>query len=137
MREGTGATPRSIEVTIYAETFSADELLAAIKSKYEGQPITLDVRREPATFRQLDPAAVVAIVAATGVVARTFLKGIFDLASERHKQTVTIKGIRDGKEVQLVVPITASNNEIERVIELWQGMAKPQIELSDESPRRS
>ena len=136
MTEETGAAPRSIEVIIHAGAFSADELLAGIKSKCEGQPVTFDLRRGPATFRQLDPAVVVAIVAASAVVARAFLKGVFDWASERRRQTVTIKGIREGKEFQLIVPITASNDEIERVIALWQVMAKPQIELSDESPRR-
>ena len=92
-----------------------------------------DMRRGPSTLRHVDQGVVVAVMAASGVVLRTFLKGLFDWISERRRQTVTLKGVRDGKEVQLVVPITASNDEIERVIALWQVMARPQIEISDEA----
>src|SRR5437879_1857058 len=136
MTKQTEAGPQSIEMVIRPGAFSADEVLAGVKSKCKGQPVTFDIRTGAATFRQPDPAVVVAIVAASGVVARTVLKGIFDWVSERQRQTLTIKGMRDGKEFQLVVPLTASNHEIERVIAQWQVMAKPQIELSDDSLHR-
>jgi hypothetical protein len=136
MTKETKAAPQPIEIVIRSGAVSADEVLVGLKSKCEGQPVTFDVRTGAATLRQPDPAVVVAIVAASGVVARTVLKGIFDWVSERQRQTLTIKGIRDGKEFQLVVPLTASNDEIERVIALWQVMAKPQIVLSDDSSHR-
>jgi hypothetical protein len=134
MTEHAAATPRTVEITIHAGALSPDEFLARLKSKCEGQPVTFHLHREPVAFRHIDAAVLVAIVAAGGVVARTFLKGVFDFASEKRKQTITIKGIRDGKEFQLVVPVTASDDEIERVIALWQVMARSHIELSDGSP---
>src|SRR5258708_4193065 len=107
MTKEAGEAPRSIEITIHAGAFGADELLAGIKSKCEGQPVTLHLRPGPGTLRHLDQGVVVALVATGGVVLRTFLKGVFDWACERRRQTVTIKGVRDGKEVQLAVPVTA------------------------------
>src|SRR3954447_27018008 len=113
------------ELIIRSGPIPPDDILRSLEDSSNPCRYGLELRQPRSEFRSLEPSVIVASIAAAGVV----FKVLIDYLIQKQKQTITIKVADGQKMIQVLVPITVRDEDIDRVIKRVQHATSTHIEL--------
>jgi hypothetical protein len=118
-----------VEIQIISDDIGSDDLLDALGSQpgWQDAGVHFELRKASHTRFALETAVAVAIVSAVSSAATTLIAGLLKVGAERARRSIKLRGTRDGKEVELEVPVGVSKEEIDNAIAAWAALNTPSI----------